>query len=278
MERKAFMRKLIFISILSLTFFQACGTKQPIVGSPTEKSDQNITTLSSTDEMSINEFSDEFSDEFSTETKELFDPLYDYNVWMTDANDQLFIHLLNPLSEAYAYILPHAIRLGLSNAIHNLKYPIRLSNNLLQGKIKNASDETGRFIINSTVGLLGVIDVAGKYKNLHAHNEDFGQTLGYYGVGSGFHIVLPFVGPSNARDVLGLIIDGYTSPLIYDKNLKQFRIPKNLQDSTLLYALENINKNALNLGAYESLKKDAIELYPFLRDIYEQKRSSDISE
>ncbi|MEA1879900.1 MAG: VacJ family lipoprotein [Campylobacterota bacterium] len=271
------MRHFIFIGILSLTFFQACSTKQTVPLVSTENTKSSV-VLVSTSEIPINEFSDDFSDEFSTQEEELFDPLRNYNIWMTDINDKLFIYAVNPISEAYAYILPHTLRLGISNAIHNLQFPIRLTNNLLQGKIKNASDETGRFIINSTIGLLGLIDVAGEYKNLHAHNEDFGQTLGYYGVGDGFHVVLPLLGPSNVRDTVGLIVDGYTSPLVYDNSLKQYRVPSNLKESIVLYGFKNINKNALNLGAYESLKKDAIELYPFLRDIYEQKRTSDISE
>lgn len=272
-KRKLSMRHIIFIGILALTLFQGCSTKQtlPLVSTDNNQSNRVRAT---TNDIPM----DEFSDEFSTEEKELFDPLSHYNIWMTDINDKLFTYAINPLSEAYAYIVPHILRLGISNAIHNLQFPIRLTNNVLQGKMKNASDETGRFIINSTVGLLGFIDVAGEYKNLHAHNEDFGQTLGYYGVGSGFHIVLPFFGPSNARDALGLIVDGYTSPLIYNKNLKQYRIPSNLKESIVLYGFKSINKNSLHLGAYESLKKDAIDLYPFLRDIYEQKRNSDISE
>jgi len=162
--------------------------------------------------------------------------------------------------------------------MHNIKFPIRFTNNLLQGKIINASDELGRFIINSTVGVAGLFDPAYEYLHIGAHNEDFGQTLGFYGVGSGFHIVLPFLGPSNVRDLIGLTVDSYSSPLIYQNNLEKFRIPKNNLESLGIYGVETINKTSLNLGAYESIKKDAMDLYPFLRDAYEQKRISDIKE
>ncbi|HFQ62251.1 MAG TPA: VacJ family lipoprotein, partial [Epsilonproteobacteria bacterium] len=170
------------------------------------------------------------------------------------------------------------IRESVSNAIHNIEFPIRFANNLLQGKFKNSADELGRFVFNSTIGLGGLFDPASSKLHIPAHNEDFGQTLGYYGVGSGFHVVLPFLGPSNVRDIVGLTADAYTSPLVYQKGLKRYKVPNNYGEGIAIYAGKIINKNSLHLGAYESLKKDAIDLYPFLRDIYEEKRISDIAE
>jgi len=222
---------------------------------------------------------DEFEDEFeSKETETIIDPISGYNRVMTSFNDRLFLYVLTPVSELYSAILPEAVRLGVSRFVHNIKFPIRFTNNLLQGKFIYASDELGRFLINSTVGVVGLFDPANEYFQLSGHNEDFGQTLGYYGVGPGFHIVLPFLGPSNIRDLIGFTIDGYTSPLIYQTNLEKYRLPTNTIQSIGAYSLETVNKTSLNLGAYESLKKDAIDLYPFLRDIYEQKRISEIEE
>lgn len=225
------------------------------------------------------EFEDEFEDEFETqEVKNDFDPLSGYNRSMTTFNDKMFTYALNPVSEAYAYVIPHPLRIGLSNFIKNINYPVRLANNLLQGKIQNVSDETERFIVNSTVGLAGLMDPAQTYMNIPAHREDFGQTLGYYGVGSGFHIVLPFLGPSNLRDLTGITLDAYVSPLVNVRGLENYKIPQNLGQSLGIVAIHMINKTSLNLGQYESIKKDAIDLYPFLKDIYEQKRNSDIVE
>jgi phospholipid-binding lipoprotein MlaA len=197
---------------------------------------------------------------------------------MTTFNDKVYTHIFEPVSEGYATITPQPVRQSIANFFHNIQFPIRFVNNLLQGKFQNSSDELERFIINTTVGIGGLFDPATTFNNIPAHNEDFGQTLGHYGIGAGFHVVLPFLGPSNVRDIAGLTVDAYTSPLVYQKSLKKYKIPDNYVKSAGLYTFEKINKDSLHLGAYESLKKDAIDLYPFLRDIYEQKRLSDIKE
>jgi len=225
------------------------------------------------------EFGGEFEEEFEAqEIDNAFDPLSGYNRSMTTFNDKMIIYALNPVSEAYAAVIPQPLRIGLSNFIKNINYPVRLVNNLLQGKFQNVSDETERFIVNSTVGLAGLMDPAQTYMHIPAHKEDFGQTLGYYGVGSGFHIVLPFLGPSNLRDLAGLTLDAYASPLVNIRGLENYKIPQNLEQSLGIVAIHMINQTSLNLGQYESIKKDAIDLYPFLKDIYEQKRVSDIAE
>jgi len=227
----------------------------------------------------IEEETDEFEDEYKSEqSKEILDPLSGYNRAMTTFNDKIFTYALNPLSKGYAYMTPEPVRQSLSNFLHNIQFPIRFTNNLLQGKFQNSSDELERFIVNTTAGVGGLFNPASTYMHIPAHNEDFGQTLGSYGVGTGFHIVLPFLGPSNVRDGLGLIAEGYLSPIIYQKGLKRYKIPENYAQSIGIYGFNILNKNALHLGVYESLKKDAIDLYPFLRDLYEQKRLSDIEE
>ena len=223
--------------------------------------------------------SDTFEDEFSSDdSKDIIDPLHTYNRAMTTFNDTAFTYILNPISEGYATITPEPIRQGVSNFIHNILFPIRFTNNVLQGKFQNSSDELERFIVNSTVGIAGIFDPASTYMNIPAHNEDFGQTLGHYGVGAGFHIVLPLLGPSNVRDSIGLVADAYLSPLVYYKELEKYRLPSNNAQTFAILGFEIVNKNSLHLGAYESLKKDAIDLYPFLRDFYEQKRMTDIEE
>ncbi len=196
---------------------------------------------------------------------------------MTSFNDVMFTYILNPVSKVYAYVIPQPFRQGLSNAIKNINFPIRFTNNLLQGKLNNSKDELERFVINSTLGFAGLADVASGL-NIPEHKEDFGQTLGYYGLGSGFHIVLPFLGPSNVRDLAGLTLDAYASPLVNVRGFEDYRILDNLTQSTVIVAGYLVNKNSLELGSYESLKKDAIELYPFLRDTYEQKRDAQIKE
>jgi len=147
-------------------------------------------------------------------------------------------------------------------------------NNVLQLKFDNALEETGRFLINSTFGLLGFFDPAKEDLEWKAHNEDFGQTLGFYGVGPGPHVVLPFLGPSNIRDAFSIIPDSMlnpTSEYFYD-------LPFDSSNGIVLNGVFYINKASLHLGEYESLKKDAIDFYPFMRDLYEQNRINEIKE
>lgn len=282
------MKFLYFCLMVTLFTFQGCSTKQtepqadnfPIkttdaTSSTPQKTAPDTKKTKEQTETSENEFEDEFSE---AETTEASDPLSGYNRAMTSFNDNFFTYALNPVSKAYAAVIPQPIRLGVSNFIHNINYPIRLVNNLLQLKFQNISDETERFIVNSTVGLAGLMDPATQYMNIPQHNEDFGQTLGYYGVGTGFHVVLPFIGPSNVRDALALLPDMYLTPLTNFKSYDQYRIPNNALESAAVYTFAIINKNSLHLGEYENLKKDALDLYPFLKDIYEQKRISDIAE
>lgn len=259
--------------LLLFVLFQGCSTEQIVA--PSQKSTQIHTKTQELDEEDTESFDEEYAEE--TE-KSKSDPLNGYNRVMTSFNDTLFIYLVNPLSKGYATVMPETLRLGISNFVHNIEFPIRFTNNLLQGKFQNSSDELERFIMNSTVGIVGLFDPASKYMHIPAHNEDFGQTLGYYGVGAGYHVVLPFLGPSNIRDIIGLLGDNFLSPLIYDDEFKQLRLAKNHIESVSIYSFKMINKNASNLGAYESLKKDAIDLYPFLKEIYEQKRTADIQE
>lgn len=280
------MKFFYIVLVITLFIFQGCTTKEanPELNHPQIKTDAMTSDplkISTPDEQKKDNQAQEFEEEFSEqETDTASDPLSGYNRWMTSFNDKFMIYALTPVSEGYATILPQSLRLGLSNAIENIQFPIRFANNLLQGKFQNSSDELGRFIINSTVGLAGLIDVAANHMTtpIHAHDEDFGQTLGYYGVGSGFHVVLPFFGPSNIRDIVGITADAYLSPIVYVRELEKYKIPENLGQSIGIYTVHTINKTSLHLGEYENLKEDAVDLYPFFKDIYEQKRNSDIAE
>ncbi|HEY9129589.1 MAG TPA: VacJ family lipoprotein [Sulfurovum sp.] len=279
--------KLLNFSLFILFFsLQGCSTKEAAPATHSEQSQTQMTISgdsaedsSTTTETQTDEFSDEFEEEFAEkETNDTFDPLSGYNRAMTSFNDQIIIYGLTPLSKAYAAILPQPLRLGISNFVHNIQFPIRFANNLLQGKFKNSADELGRFMVNSTVGLGGLMDPAEHHMGVHPHEEDFGQTLGHYGVGSGFHVVIPFIGPSNVRDIVGITADGVLSPLVNFRGLDNYKIPDNIEQTIGIYAIHLINKTSLHLGEYEDLRKDAVDLYPFLRDIYEQKRDSEIAE
>ena len=216
-------------------------------------------------------FEDELEDEFAEEDEiEIFDPLSGYNRAMTVINDRIYIWILQPVATGYGVVLPQFIRRSIARAFNNLLFPLRFINNMLQFKFEQAADETGRFILNTTVGILGFTDPAKDIFKLEPNPEDFGQTLGHYGIGGGFHIVLPLLGPSNLRDTLGKIPEVFLldpKVLIEDSNTE-----------TQVRVIEIVNQTSLRLGQYESLRKDAVDLYPFLRDIYEQNRNEQIEE
>ncbi len=221
------------------------------------------------DDYSDDDFDDDLEDEFQASDSTKSDPLSGYNSFMTDVNDGIYTYALDPVARGYRYVVPESPRRGVVNFFNNIWYPIRFINNVLQGKIGNATEETGRFLINSTIGLLGFFDPAKDWFNLEAHPEDFGQTLGLWGVGAGPHIVLPFLGPSNLRDSLALVPDYFIDPITYVE-------PVALSWGLVVY--ESVNDTSLHIGEYENLKLDALELYPFLRDAYEQNRIKKIQE
>lgn len=249
--------------IFVLLTFTACSTKnvqqQAVNKSEVTLSDEN------------------FDEEFSEKEEDIFDPLRGYNKVMTSFNDKFYDYILEPTAKGYRFVVPMSARMGIDNVFDNLMFPIRFINNILQLKFQNAGEEVGRFVLNSTFGLLGIMDVASMHTSWKEHDEDFGQTLGHYGVGSGFPVVLPLFGPSNLRDMVGLGVDGIVDPLTYSSPMK-YRIPNRLEKSLGLKTLEILDQTSFKIGQYESIKKDALELYPYLRDLYESQRNKKISE
>lgn len=215
---------------------------------------------------SSDSFSD-FEDEFSQKT--VFDPLSGYNRVMTGFNDVFYDYVIDPVATGYDYVMPDPIQGAFKDFFHNLLYPVRLVNNLLQGKFENSFDETKRFLINTTIGFAGLSDPATNHFKIPKHNEDFGQTLGYWGVGSGFHIVWPILGPSNLRDTFGLIGDYFANPVTYV-----------VDDTWISLGIKGfgiVNDESIEFK-YKKIKKGAVDLYPFLRDGYEQRRNYLIKE
>jgi phospholipid-binding lipoprotein MlaA len=211
------------------------------------------------------DFEDEFSDDPIT-----WDPLEGYNRFMTGVNDKLYVYVLDPVARGYRWVVPAGPRKGVDRFFTNLLYPIRAVNNVLQFKLKNAGVETLRFVTNSTIGILGFWDPAKDWFGLEAYPEDFGQTLGFYGIGPGPHIVLPVLGPSNLRDLLSMVPDYvYLDPKSYWLNTDQ---------QLMVKAFDTVNYTSLHIGEYDSVKKDAVDFYPFLRDVYEQNRKKKIEE
>lgn len=225
-------------------------------------------------------FHDEFEAEFK-KPKDDFDPLSGYNRAMTHFNDGFFTYVVKPTAKGYKYVVPEVARTGISNFVTNLLFPVRFVNNVLQLKFDRAGKELGRFLINTIWGFGGFMDQATHTLGMEIYKEDFGQTLGYWGVGEGFHIVLPFFGPSNLRDVFGLAGDLSLSPTsqvahntIPYKTGDQFHWREDLTINSILL----LNELSKNPDFYEIIKKDAIDLYPYLKHAYTQKRNQEIKE
>ena len=275
---------ILYISLVPMMGFYAFAQENAPV-SPEALPEAEVAAETDTEE--DDGFDDEFEEEFGSSGEEVFDPLSGYNGVMTEFNDGFYVYFVDPVARGYRWVLPDGARRGVNRFFHNLFFPIRFVNNVLQLKAKNAGEEFLRFVLNSTIGIFGIWDPAKEWFDLEAHEEDFGQTLGFYGVGGGFHVVLPFLGPSNVRDMFSLYPDMQMDP-VYNVENRPYNLPQNdgeylgysrkTLQSAQLTVLKTINRESLRIGQYANLKKDAIELYPFLRDVYEQNRAKLIKE
>lgn len=190
------------------------------------------------------------------------DPFEGVNRSIFAFNDKADQYVLKPLASGYRKITPDPVEEGVSNVFANLFEVTTIANGLLQGKFKQAGSDTGRFLINSTVGLFGIFDVA-THLGLEKHDEDFGQTLGYWGVPSGPYIVVPLFGPYTIRSGVGDLIQTETTGYV-----KQFDHPRSRNQ---VYALDQIQARAKLLDAEELISGDR---YIFIRDAYLQSRDS----
>lgn len=228
-------------------------------------------------EVTDEEFEDEFEDEFNLDNNtNNDDPLSGYNKMMTNFNDSAYENVLFPVARSYNDVMPKTARVGISNFFDNLRFPINFVNNILQLKFQNALEETGRFITNTTIGVLGFSDQATSLFDLKKHEEDFGQTLGHYGLGGGYYFVMPILGPSNTRDMLGMVVDWQIDPFFYQEGRSYNLLTKSFIDTVAIKSVDLFNDLSLNIDKYENLKKDAIELYPLLKNVYTQYRNEEI--
>jgi phospholipid-binding lipoprotein MlaA len=210
-------------------------------------------------------------EEAGTPVQMVQDPFEKLNRLMFDINDRLYYYALKPASFVYAAYFPPDLRICIKRAFYNFAYPIRCVNCILQGKLEGAGTETARFLINSTIGVAGFFDVAKREFNLTVvHDEDFGQTLGVWGAGPGFYLVIPLVGPTNVRDVLGTIADGFADPLYW-------LAPTWLAESGIRSG-RYVNEFSLRADEYEDFKKAALDPYIAMREGYNQIRQKDIAE
>lgn len=187
------------------------------------------------------------------------DPWEGFNRGVFGFNKFADTYVLKPVAKGYDWIVPQPVDNGISNVFDNLSETKNFLNDVLQFKLADAGTDVTRFVINTTVGVLGLFDVASRW-GFDRSEEDFGQTLATWGFGTGPYVVLPFLGPSNIRDGIGLIPDAYSVPQAYiDHDQTKWSV----------YGIDVIDTRADLLAAEELVQGDE---YSFIRDVYLQRR------
>lgn len=189
------------------------------------------------------------------------DPWEGFNRSVYRFNDFFDRYLLKPVAQGYERVTPQPVRTGIGNFFNNLGEVSTVANDLLQGKFKQAGLDSTRFLVNTTVGIVGLIDVGSRI-GLTRNNEDFGQTLGYWGLDSGPYLMLPFLGPSTVRDSAGLVPEYYISPL-------EFVVEEHRER----YILRGVDVVDTRAGLLEVEKMVAGDRYTFIREAYLQRRA-----
>lgn len=203
-------------------------------------------------------------DTFKEEKVEIADPLEPFNRAMHQFNDKLYFWALKPVAQGYKIVVPEPARISVRNFFSNLGFPSRFLSCLLQTDFRGAATEAGRFTINTIWGIGGLLDPSvNKELDLQKQDTDLGQTLGVYGVGQGFYIVWPILGPSSPRDSIDIVGDYFLYPVSYIYPWYAW---------LGVWGHEKINTTSLRIGDYEALKDAAIDPYVAFRDAYIQYR------
>jgi len=205
------------------------------------------------------------------------DPFYGWNKFWFTFNDVFYSVLMRPLANGYAFVMPQMIRTGLANAYQNFVFPIRFVNSLFQLDVTKASREFGRFMINTTLGVGGLMDVAKADPNLQPGNEDFGQTLGHYGMSEGCYIVWPLLGPSTVRDSIGLAGDALANPLTWIFGPWTYGDYNPWYWSYIIKGGDLFNRLPVTIEEYDGLVKPAIEPYSAVKDAFIQYRRNAVA-
>lgn len=198
------------------------------------------------------------------------DPIEPINRAIFDFNLVVDGTIIKPAALVYRGVLPEQARTGVHNALDNLRSPIVFANDVLQGETQHAAITVWRFLINSTVGILGIFDVA-KEAGYPGHSEDFGQTFAKWGIGEGPYLVLPILGPSNPRDATGLAAEWFSDPF----NMWMMNTDRDWAVWTRT-GLEGVDWRSRNIETLDELQKTSIDYYAAIRSLYRQRRAAEI--
>ncbi len=192
------------------------------------------------------------------------DPIEGFNRAMFSFNDGLDKAIIKPVAQGYDYVLPQPVQTGVDNFFGNIADVFIAVNNLLQGKPADAASDAGRFLLNTTIGVLGVFDVATP-AGLEKHDEDFGQTFGRWGVGEGAYVVWPIIGSRTVRDTAGYVVDVAVDP-VWNVD--------HVPTRNTLAVLRLVDTRASLLPAEKVIDDAALDKYTYMRDAYLQRRKS----
>jgi phospholipid-binding lipoprotein MlaA len=271
----------LFIGFISLAVVTGCAhpkqTSTLTPSSPTMTTSNSQLEISSTNangespsEVEEKDSSfDEFEEEFKDDLIPVADPLEPWNRLMYHFNDKLYFWFFKPLARGYKFVVPEFARNGVNNFFRNLYTPIRFTNSLLQGKGTDAGNEFASFFVNSTWGILGFGAPAQSKLKIELSDEDLGQTFGAYGIGNGFYIVWPIIGPSTLRDTVGSVGDRFLNPVSYLDSTEA---------SIAISLYDRLNETSFRIGEYEAIKAAAINPYDAIRNGYIQFRNAKIAE
>jgi phospholipid-binding lipoprotein MlaA len=248
------IRITLLAAVTAIVFLSGCAASHPEVGAKPAK----------------RQLSDVMDPNDTAMVKEVYDPWQGYNRRMYDLNARFDKYVFNPVAEGYKRVFPGFVRTGVHNFMQNIREILNIYNAVLQFRFRTAGRSTGRFLVNSTVGIGGLLDPATEM-GLYFQNEDFGQTLGVWGVGPGPYLVLPILGPSDLRDTLGFGVDYAVWYYVDLFGYRSWSSEQPLIWPTLLYAIDtraNVNFRYYEMGTiYE---------YLYVRQLYLEFRKFEI--
>ncbi len=219
---------------------------------------------------------EEFETYESANISEIHDPYEKFNRKIYAFNDVFDRYFFEHVAKAYRRGVPQTARKSIHNFLNNLSLPLSAVNSLAQGKVDNCLATFSNFLINSTIGLAGLFDIAGE-KGIFYKAEDFGQTLGHYGSGSGPYLVIPFLGPSSARDFSGWLTDKSIDPLGF--NILEIGGREDLIEANYRIGISitsGIDKRESLIDIIDDIRKDSFDSYATIRSAYLQKRAAEI--
>jgi len=205
------------------------------------------------------------------EFRQTNDPIEPFNRTMYDVHEGIDRVVLAPVARGYRAAVPEPVRTGVRNVLGNLRSPIILANDMLQGEPRRAGDTLGRFVINSTLGLAGILDVADTWFGVPGHTEDFGQTFARWGIGEGPYLFVPVLGPSNPRDLLGFGVGIVADPFVwFGQGAVVDALTYGRGGITVVDTRESL------LDPLEDIQRSSLDPYASLRSIYRQRRQVEI--